>query len=187
MPVVELLVAHPARAPLLTPLIPPRLVQETGEVELIGMLRAQDRANAFTPKNDIQKGEWVWSDIKQMAEHAGAEPVLVDEIFSKRTSTYGPLSAAPSPLHAFLTLSLLACSLLSLACAAGHAGEIGKRLYDGVPVGRAATIEVRNQHLTYAVTWYALSAATSVMFFLLWRQRSKAAQSMARFRASVDQ
>lgn len=29
------------------------------------------------------------------------------------------------------------------------------RLMRGVPVGRAATIELRNQHMTYAVTWYA--------------------------------
>ncbi len=58
------------------------------------MLRAQDRANAFTPKNDIQKGEWVWSDIKQMAEHVGAEPVLVDEIFSKPATT---VPALPLP------------------------------------------------------------------------------------------
>ena len=67
-------------------------LQESGEVEIVGMLRAQDRANAFTPKNDIEKGEWVWSDIKQMAEHAGAEPVLVDEIFS---TPHTPSSARP--------------------------------------------------------------------------------------------
>jgi surfeit locus 1 family protein len=32
------------------------------------------------------------------------------------------------------------------------------RLMRGVPVGRAATIELRNQHMTYAVTWCGLSA-----------------------------
>lgn len=70
--------------------------QESGEVELIGMLRSQERANAFTPANDIAKGEWVWSDIKQMAEYAGAEPVLVDEIFCEHPHSH-PHPPQPPP------------------------------------------------------------------------------------------
>lgn len=52
----------------------------------------------------------------------------------------------------------------------GHAGEISMRVSKGVPVGRAATIELRNQHMTYAVTWFALSAATAFMFIRLVRK-----------------
>ncbi|KAI8979619.1 SURF1 family-domain-containing protein [Mycotypha africana] len=36
----------------------------------------------------------------------------------------------------------------------------------GIPVGRAPTVEVRNNHLNYLITWYSLSFATSIM---LWR------------------
>lgn len=61
------------------------------------------------------------------------------------------------------------------------------RLAKGTPVGRAAQIELRNQHMTYAVTWYvsfrlslrltdlrfALSLATSVMLFKLVKRPSR--------------
>lgn len=51
-------------------------------VEIVGMLRDQDRSNSFTPENNAEKDEWIFANIEQMAKHTGAEPVLVDEIFS---------------------------------------------------------------------------------------------------------
>lgn len=106
-------------------------------VEIVGMLRDQDRSNSFTPVNNAEKNEWVFANIEEMAAHTGSEPVLVDEIFT------------------------------------GHAGEISMRLAKGTPVGRAAVIELRNQHMTYAVTWFALSIATSVMLFRLVKRPSR--------------
>lgn len=47
------------------------------------MLRDQEQKNAFTPENKPEKGEWIFNDIEQMAQYTGAEPVLVDEIFSQ--------------------------------------------------------------------------------------------------------
>lgn len=44
------------------------------------------------------------------------------------------------------------------------------RLARGVPIGRSATIELRNQHAVYAATWLSLSAATAGMFVLLVRR-----------------
>lgn len=46
------------------------------------MLRDQDRSNSFTPGNNPEKNEWVFANIEEMAQHTGADPVLVDEIFS---------------------------------------------------------------------------------------------------------
>ncbi|GAA5863217.1 hypothetical protein JCM1840_002513 [Sporobolomyces johnsonii] len=51
-------------------------------VELIGMLRDQEQPNSFTPANQPEKGQWVFSNIEEMAQYAGASPVLVDEIYS---------------------------------------------------------------------------------------------------------
>ncbi|ORY78862.1 SURF1 family-domain-containing protein, partial [Leucosporidium creatinivorum] len=104
---------------------------EKGRVEVIGMLRDQELRNSFTPVNNPEKDEWVFSNIEEMAKHTGSEPVLVDEVF------------------------------------VGHAGEIATKLNAGIPVGRPAEIHLRNQHMTYAVTWYALSVATAFMFFRL--------------------
>ncbi|CAL1694951.1 unnamed protein product [Somion occarium] len=54
----------------------------------------------------------------------------------------------------------------------GHAGDASTRLSQGIPIGRPATVDVRNSHASYVVTWYSLSALTTVMFIrLLLRQR----------------
>ncbi|OBZ68603.1 Surfeit locus protein 1, partial [Grifola frondosa] len=58
----------------------------------------------------------------------------------------------------------------------GHAGEASSRMAHGIPVGRSPTVDIRNSHVSYIVTWYALSAFTSVMFvrLLLKRQQARA-------------
>ncbi|KAG6840916.1 hypothetical protein C0991_003258 [Blastosporella zonata] len=38
----------------------------------------------------------------------------------------------------------------------GHAGEAGTRLSKGIPIGRAPTIDLRNAHLSYVITWYVV-------------------------------
>lgn len=106
-------------------------------MSLIGMLRSQDRRNAFTPENDPARNQWVFADLEAMAEHSGAKPIMVDEIYGacqlSRRSIKTECWFRPLPV--------------------GNAGQIGQRLAQGLPVGRAATIEIRNQHLTYAFTW----------------------------------
>ncbi|MCJ1465076.1 surf-like protein [Pseudocyphellaria aurata] len=46
----------------------------------------------------------------------------------------------------------------------------------GIPIGRAAEVNLRNNHTQYIFTWYALSAATSIMF---WMVVKKPASSVA--------
>ena len=36
----------------------------------------------------------------------------------------------------------------------GHAGEANTRMSKGTPVGRAPTVDLRNSHLSYVITWY---------------------------------
>ncbi|SAM09315.1 hypothetical protein [Absidia glauca] len=40
----------------------------------------------------------------------------------------------------------------------------------GIPIGRSPVVEVRNSHMQYIITWYALSAATTVMLWMLLRK-----------------
>ncbi|ODA78637.1 hypothetical protein RJ55_06019 [Drechmeria coniospora] len=47
----------------------------------------------------------------------------------------------------------------------------------GIPFGRAAEVNLRNNHAQYIFTWYALAAATSVMLYLVTK---KPANSVAR-------
>ncbi|KAL0951508.1 hypothetical protein HGRIS_008193 [Hohenbuehelia grisea] len=46
----------------------------------------------------------------------------------------------------------------------GHAGEAASRVAKGMPVGRPPTVDLRNAHLSYVITWYMLSALTAFMF-----------------------
>ncbi|KAI0735020.1 mitochondrial protein required for respiration [Earliella scabrosa] len=56
----------------------------------------------------------------------------------------------------------------------GHAGEAASRLARGIPIGRSPTVDVRNSHVSYIVTWYSLSAFTTVMFLRLVLKRRQA-------------
>jgi surfeit locus 1 family protein len=64
------------------------LRQDTGEVEIFGMLRTSQLRNSFTPDNHPEKGEWYWADLTAMSEFAGGEragvqPVYIEEIFGE--------------------------------------------------------------------------------------------------------
>jgi surfeit locus 1 family protein len=41
----------------------------------------------------------------------------------------------------------------------------------GGPIGGQTRISLRNDHLQYVFTWYALSLATAYMFYLLWKRK----------------
>ncbi|TFK30874.1 mitochondrial protein required for respiration [Coprinopsis marcescibilis] len=65
----------------------------------------------------------------------------------------------------------------------GHAGEATTKLNKGNPIGRPPTVDLRNSHLSYVITWFSLSALTGVMFvrLLLNRKRSPG-KKLPRFR-----
>ncbi|EGG10007.1 uncharacterized protein MELLADRAFT_71102 [Melampsora larici-populina 98AG31] len=52
-----------------------------------------------------------------------------------------------------------------------NSGELKQMLSKGNPIGRSSQIQLRNMHVTYIVTWYGLSAITSIMAFRLLRKR----------------
>ncbi|KAG8929094.1 surf-like protein [Tulasnella sp. 419] len=49
----------------------------------------------------------------------------------------------------------------------GNVVDMMRSIRDGIPVGRAPTVDIRNEHMSYIVTWYSLSVATSFMFWKL--------------------
>ncbi|PKI84020.1 surf-like protein [Malassezia vespertilionis] len=52
----------------------------------------------------------------------------------------------------------------------GTFSEAAAMMKQGVPVGRPPRIELRNQHMEYAVTWFSLSAISSLMFVYMLRK-----------------
>lgn len=49
----------------------------------------------------------------------------------------------------------------------GGPGEASARIAAGKPVGRYPAVFFRNQHASYAITWYSLSLGTALLFFRL--------------------
>ena len=109
------------------------------EVQLVGMLRLSQKRNTFTPDNHPEKGEWYWIDVNALAEHAGGEvagvqPVFVESIFGM----YTPNELLMRANGRFVE---------------GHSGDAQLCMKRGIPVGRAPTVEVRNSHAAYVLTW----------------------------------
>ncbi|KAF2648674.1 SURF-family protein Shy1 [Lophiostoma macrostomum CBS 122681] len=119
-----------------------------GEVVIEGLLREPPKKNMFTPANHPDKGEWLFPDVDQMAEHTGSQAVWVEETMT------------PDMLVSY------------------------EREPKGIPIGRAATVNLRNNHTQYIFTWYALSLATSVMFWMVVKKPLSGTQR--RVRHSVD-
>lgn len=54
---------------------------ESQPVAIVGMLRSQQRKSMMASDNRPDLGQWIHVDIERMAEHAGTQPVLIDEIY----------------------------------------------------------------------------------------------------------
>ena len=50
----------------------------------------------------------------------------------------------------------------------------------GIPIGRPAEVNLRNNHAQYIFTWFSLSAATSLMLFMVIRRGPSGARARAR-------
>ena len=66
---------------------------EGGEVEVLGMLQTTQKRNNFTPDNDPAAGMWYWTDVEEMADHAGGaaagvQPVFIEQIFGPLLSCF---------------------------------------------------------------------------------------------------
>ncbi|KAG2076859.1 SURF1-domain-containing protein [Suillus decipiens] len=53
----------------------------------------------------------------------------------------------------------------------GSSQDAASRLSKGIPLGRAASVDVRNAHLSYVITWFSLSAFTTAMLARLVLKR----------------
>ncbi|KII94136.1 hypothetical protein PLICRDRAFT_153522 [Plicaturopsis crispa FD-325 SS-3] len=127
-----------------------RAREDSGEVEVLGMLRTSQTRNNFTPDNHPEQGVWHWADVDAIADYAGGaeagvQPVFLEQIFE------------------------------------GHGGDAATLVANGIPIGRAPTVDLRNAHLSYVITWYSLSAFTAVMFArLLIKRRQSVARPLPR-------
>jgi surfeit locus 1 family protein len=101
-----------------------------GEVTIVGLMRAPETRNAFTPADDPGRNAWFTRDPALIARHLGladAAPFSIDA------------DATPVP--------------------------------GGLPRGGATVVSIKNDHLSYALTWFGLAATLVVVFGLVMLKR----------------
>lgn len=108
----------------------------TGEVVVEGLLREPWKKNMFTPDNSPQTKEFYFPDVAQMAQLTGSQPVWVEETMGRLSSKF-----SNNPINYLLEPDLL-------------------KSYDrearGIPIGRPAEVNLRNNHTQYIFTWYVI-------------------------------
>ncbi|KAF5288223.1 hypothetical protein FQA39_LY03991 [Lamprigera yunnana] len=103
--------------------------QVDGTVDLIGVVRLNEKRPVFVPSNRPQENCWFYRDLKQMCKVSGADPIFLDA-----TSQFD---------------------------------------IKGGPLGGQTRISLRNEHLTYIITWYTLSIFTECDYKTVWKSHLK--------------
>ena len=114
-----------------------------GEVTVTGIsrVRSGDR-NMFSPEADLARKVWYWYDLPGIAASLpGAMPGMATE---------------PPPIMA------------SVFVQAEPGGEPGE---ENLPLVEDLKVELPNNHLQYALTWYSLAIVLAVMSWLFVRRR----------------
>ncbi|MCJ1411982.1 surf-like protein [Ptychographa xylographoides] len=103
------------------------------EVTVQGLLRVPWKKNMFTPENKPEAGEFYFPDVEQMAKISGSQPIWIEET----------MGMADHNIMFQLKLN--------------HDVEPDLlKAYDrearGIPIGRAAEVNLRNNHTQYIFT-----------------------------------
>lgn len=105
-----------------------------GTVTVQGLLREPWKKNMFTPDNDPRKGEFYFPDVEQMAALTGSQPVWIEETMRMIKATFRN------------------CCLLNFNLEPDLI-EAYDREAKGIPIGRPAEVNLRNNHAQYIFTW----------------------------------
>ena len=120
----------------------------TEEVRVEGLLRQPWKKNMFTPVNRPDKGEFYFPDVAEMAALTGSQPVWVE-------STMGGLLDIAPFCSGYSCLSG-ADWLLTDWSFVSEPDYFQMMDYQerGIPIGRPAEVNLRNNHAQYIFTWY---------------------------------
>lgn len=105
-----------------------------GIVTVQGLLREPWKKNLFTPNNQPNKGEFYFPDVEQMAALTGSQPVWIEETMRKLHFSWASFLLLTGNVEPDLI-------------------EVYDREAKGVPIGRAAEVNLRNNHTQYIFTW----------------------------------
>ena len=111
-----------------------------GQVMVEGLLRAPWKKNYFTPDNKPEFGEFYFPDVEQMAKVSGSQPIWIEETMGTEMWTMALVRRA-NPLTEPDLLTAY------------------DREAKGIPIGRAAEVNLRNNHTQYIFTWYVTTSS----------------------------
>jgi surfeit locus 1 family protein len=110
-----------------------------------GLLREPWKKNMFTPENSPQTNEFYFPDVEQMARITGSQAVWIEETMGQHT-----MFRSQKHVNTRLDSDLL---------------KAWDREARGIPIGRPAEVNLRNNHTQYIFTWYVQT--TSLAPFML--------------------
>jgi len=116
----------------------------SASVEVFGFLRRSPSKYWSTPSNKPNENAWYWLDTRAVLSQCGQD-------------------GDAQPFRDVYLEEVFQ----------GEPGGITSRMAEGIPIGRAPTVDLRNTHATYAFIWFSLAALTSGMFVVSMRQRGK--------------
>ena len=101
------------------------------------LLREPWKKNIFTPENRIDKWEFYFPDVEQMAKVTGTQPVYIEA------------TAGETPRTAVSQQNDNRFSVIEPDLIIAYNNEA-----KGIPIGRPAQVTVRNNHAQYIFTWW---------------------------------
>jgi len=125
--------------------IPSRQVEKfrarSDEVEIIGIVRNTERRAPFMSKNRPESGFWMFRDLPSLAEYFNSSEIFLD------LTDCNPFSSNSNEEDAQTAASLT------------------------VPVPGQTRVSLRNEHVSYFVTWFSLSGITGYMWYKMYIQK----------------
>lgn len=108
-----------------------------GRVRVEGLLREPWKKNLFTPDNQPQMRQFYFPDVQQMAELTGSDAIWIEETMSTK----------------ILWLARALCVYILRFFTGPDLIQAYDREAKGIPIGRPAEVNLRNNHTQYIFTW----------------------------------
>ena len=127
-------------------------IAEAPEIEVTGIVRTAEPPGWLTPANRPDRNEWYYLDLSAMAGSVGVLPFVDYYIYATGET---PVGSEPAKAES---------AAASGGGASTHAAET--RAPAAFPVPNTWRIELPNNHLPYAITWFALAVALLAVYFV---------------------
>ncbi len=122
------------------------------EVEVTGIVRTPEPAGWLTPANRPDKNDWYYVDLSAMAGSVGVLPFVDYYVYAT-----GEAPVVHEPANG---------ETAAAADGDAAAGKAETRQAPAFPIPNTWRVELPNNHLSYAITWFALAVALLAVYLV---------------------